>query len=111
MRVREMDTGCRQAIEIRRPDARRAVTTEIAEADIVGIDENDVRQASALRAAVSQGERRYATDSKEVPASHLASGVAYITCSRVPQSEERYVHRNLTRSYLTDQNALNRFSR
>ena len=50
MRVSEAQSLLRKLINIRRLDFFRAVATEVAVADVVGENENDVGRLSRLRA-------------------------------------------------------------
>ena len=54
MRVGKAQAGARQAVEIGRFHACRAIAAQVAVADVIGIDENDIGlapRACALRAA------------------------------------------------------------
>ena len=49
MRVGEPETFLRQSIDVRRPQARRAVRRHVAVAKIVSVDEDDVRARLGVR--------------------------------------------------------------
>ena len=72
MRPGEPRAARREPIDVRRPDPGRTVAAEVAIAEVVGIDEDDVRAArgGGGRACESQRKRQHGCRRQQSPACH-----------------------------------------